>query len=249
MINRGDLVFLSKRFRYLPTRTVSRLSIDGKFFCFVLEDVVREDGVKVFGETAIPAGTYRMTVNWSNRFKRRLIYVHAVPMFEGIRIHPGLTERHTHGCLLVSRKLNPDFTLARDRQATEILTQLVDEADDHRKCWLVVQDEKEIVHLPDTAKFTGAKPVPLPHIIPTAPATASGQSEPPPPSPLPAPNNLQQQIRLAVLAAVSGLLAVMNWLKNHAIAIATCIVIVCLLAVLWDFYRESQSARRQRRNN
>jgi hypothetical protein len=245
MINRGDLVFLSKRFRYLPTRTVSRLSIDGKFFCFVLEDVVREDGVKVFGETAIPAGTYRMTVNWSNRFKRRLIYVHAVPMFEGIRIHPGLTERHTHGCLLVSRKLNPDFTLARDRQATEILTQLVDEADDHRKCWLVVQDEKEIVHLPDTAKFTGAKPVPLPHIIPTAPATASGQSEPPPPSPLPAANNLGQTLRLAVLTVIAGLLAVINWLKEHALAIVSCMVLVAGIAVALDIYKEKQHARKR----
>lgn len=249
MINRGDLVFLIKRFRYLPTRTVSRLYIDGKFFCFVLEDVVREDGVKVYGETAIPAGTYRITVNWSNRFKRRLIYVHAVPMFEGIRIHPGLNEKHTHGCLLVSRKLNPDHTLARDRQCTEILTQLVDEADDHRKCWIVLQDEEHIVHLPDIAKITGAQIVPLPHIIPDAPVTMSRQTEPPPPPPLPAANNLGQNIRLVILTVIGGLLAIINWLKEHALVIVSCMVLVAGIAVAIDIYKEKQRARKRPTNS
>ena len=39
--------------------TIGELSIDGKWECYVLEDVVRPAGVKIAGKTAIPAGTYK----------------------------------------------------------------------------------------------------------------------------------------------------------------------------------------------
>jgi len=81
--------------------TIGRLFVDGDGFCDTLEDKVRPDGVKVWGETAIPAGVYKVIITESARFKRRLPLLVDVPMFEGIRIHPGNTAVDTHGCILV----------------------------------------------------------------------------------------------------------------------------------------------------
>lgn len=86
-----------------PTYTIGKLYIDGKLFCDTLEDVVRHNGLKVYGETAIPAGTYKVILNVSNRFKVLMPLLLNVPNFEGIRIHSGNTDKDTHGCLLVGK--------------------------------------------------------------------------------------------------------------------------------------------------
>ena len=86
-----------------PTYTIGRLSIDGSYFCDTLEDVVRPDGVKIYGETAIPKGKYKVVVDMSTRFKKLMPHILNVPMFEGIRIHSGNTDKDTHGCILVGK--------------------------------------------------------------------------------------------------------------------------------------------------
>ena len=90
-----------KRIYFAPTYTIGKLYIDGVKFCDTLADVVREDGIKVYGQTAIPAGTYNVVLTMSNRFKKVLPLLQNVPNFEGIRIHAGNTSEDTHGCLLV----------------------------------------------------------------------------------------------------------------------------------------------------
>jgi len=92
---------LLERIYKAPTYTIGKLSIDGVHFCDTLEDVVRPDGVKVYGQTAIPTGTYTVILTMSNRFKKVLPLLLNVPMFDGIRIHAGNTSEDTHGCLLV----------------------------------------------------------------------------------------------------------------------------------------------------
>jgi hypothetical protein len=57
--------------------TIGTLSVDGMTECFTLEDVVREDGRpvnawKIPGKTAIPTGTYPVTITYSGRFKHDL---------------------------------------------------------------------------------------------------------------------------------------------------------------------------------
>lgn len=84
-----------------PECTIGSLFVDGGFECYTLEDVERP--IKVFGETAIPKGTYRVDITYSQRFKRETPYIEDVPGFEGVRIHPGNTAVDTHGCLLVGR--------------------------------------------------------------------------------------------------------------------------------------------------
>ena len=89
------------RFMCGATCTIGELLVDGEHECWTLEDVVRPDGEKVYGETAIPYGTYPVIVNFSNRFQRDLPLLVGVPNFAGIRIHPGNVASQTHGCLLV----------------------------------------------------------------------------------------------------------------------------------------------------
>ena len=72
------------------------------FICHTLEDVQRD--VKIAGKTAIPWGMYKLIVNMSNRFKKRLPLLLDVPNFEGVRIHGGNTEQNTEGCILVAAR-------------------------------------------------------------------------------------------------------------------------------------------------
>lgn len=83
------------------------LRIGSEFECYTLEDVVRPTKIK--GETAIPAGTYEVQISLSNRFKKLLPLLIGVPNFEGVRIHPGNTDKDTEGCILVGDSHAPDF--------------------------------------------------------------------------------------------------------------------------------------------
>ena len=89
-----------RRFEFGTTYTIGKLYVDGVYFCFTLEDKVRE-GEKVQNATAIPYGTYNVIIDHSNRFGYDLPHVLNVPGFDGIRIHKGNTSADTDGCILV----------------------------------------------------------------------------------------------------------------------------------------------------
>jgi hypothetical protein len=91
---------LLERLQLDPDVTIGSLSVDDAFECWVCEDTVRAPGVKIAGQTAIPAGTYAVDITFSPRFQQPLPLVLNVPGFEGIRIHPGNTAADTEGCLL-----------------------------------------------------------------------------------------------------------------------------------------------------
>jgi len=96
-----------KRVKLGEEFTIGKLSVDGKFICYTLEDTVREQvGVpveqwKVMSKTAIPTGTYPVTITMSNRFKTMLPLLGNVPGFSGVRIHTGNSAKDTEGCILV----------------------------------------------------------------------------------------------------------------------------------------------------
>lgn len=106
------------------TYTVGILYVDGARFCETLEDKDRGlfqtdylsqiKSVKVYGETAIPVGTYRISlavispkyaaVKWyKDLCEGKMPRLLNVPGFEGILIHPGNNPLQSYGCVLVGR--------------------------------------------------------------------------------------------------------------------------------------------------
>lgn len=102
--------------------TISNLTIDGKWFCNILEDTDRglDDSMSIAeirklkkpSITAIPRGTYEVTLDViSPRFCTKPFYKQVcnsklprllnVKGFEGILIHAGNTDKDSAGCLLV----------------------------------------------------------------------------------------------------------------------------------------------------
>ncbi|WP_455945227.1 DUF5675 family protein [Leyella stercorea] len=112
-----------KRIALKDKYTIGHMYIDGKFVCDTLEDKVRDlnkngkfdnGEVKIPNETAIPYGTYNVTMNiQSPKYSNYAKYLYVkkynafmprlqnVPSFEGVLIHAGNTADHTSGCILV----------------------------------------------------------------------------------------------------------------------------------------------------
>lgn len=114
---------LLKRIAKKPNYTIGRLYIDGKYFADTIEDKDRGltqkmslaeiKRIKVQNETAIPTGTYSVTLNViSPKFSKRDFYkknadggrvprVLNTPGFEGILIHCGSDQNSSSGCIIV----------------------------------------------------------------------------------------------------------------------------------------------------
>lgn len=126
-----------KVIRYNDTgnETLGLLYINGKYKCFTLEDEHRD--VKVFGETRIPNGIYRLGIRtvggfharYTERFEwhKGMIEVLNVPNFKHILIHVGNIDSDTSGCLLVG-ELATKTTLGNSVKAyREIYEHIIEE--------------------------------------------------------------------------------------------------------------------------
>lgn len=125
--------------------TLGVLFVDGAFECFCLEDVIREQPGqpvsrwKVPGETAIPAGRYRVQMSMSPRFKRRLPELLDVPGFIGIRIHAGNRSGDTEGCLIPGRTRG-DGMVMESRMALERLMARMELAIVAEPIWILIEN-------------------------------------------------------------------------------------------------------------
>ena len=91
--------------------TIGQLFINNQYFSDTLEDTDRglKDSmsleeirrIKVFGDTCIPYGNYKVSITYSPKFKKKLPLINNVKGFEGIRIHSGNTNYDTQGCILL----------------------------------------------------------------------------------------------------------------------------------------------------
>ena len=106
------------------TRTLGTMVFPDAYMCHTLEDPVRPAGVKIPGDTAIPGGTYNVTITRSKRFQKMLPLLQNVIGFEGVRIHSGNGIGDTSGCVLVGTQRGTfsegaDQTIIRSREAME----------------------------------------------------------------------------------------------------------------------------------
>ena len=94
------------------TYTIGKLYVDGVYFCYTLEDKVRDinkNGIfdngetKVQGKTAIPYGKYEVVWAYSPRFKRYTPRLLNVKSFAGVLIHAGNSHEDTDGCILLGQ--------------------------------------------------------------------------------------------------------------------------------------------------
>lgn len=101
-----------KRILESPNSTAGVLYHGSTFLGFVIEDGFREQ--KVYGETRIPEGRYKIVKKQYGKFftKYNLVYHHNwvghitnVPGFEEILIHIGNTPKDSKGCLLLNGAL------------------------------------------------------------------------------------------------------------------------------------------------
>ena len=112
---------LVKRIAKKPKYTIGKMYIDGQYICDTLEDADRGlnqnmslkeiNNKKVYGETAIPTGTYKVDMNtvspkfksriWAKPYGGKLPRLVLVPGYDGVLIHPGNKAKDTLGCILV----------------------------------------------------------------------------------------------------------------------------------------------------
>lgn len=129
-----------KRLYKKDTYTIGVLMIDGEKFSDTLEDKVRDlkSEKKVYGETAIPAGKYKVVMSMSSKFKRVMPYLENVPQFTGIMIHPGNTIKDTLGCILVGENKKKG-QLVNSRKYSDELNKRINEAIERKEqVWIEV---------------------------------------------------------------------------------------------------------------
>ena len=125
-----------ERFWPRENYTVGRLYVNNEFFSNTLEDKIidkNENGIfdngekKVYGESAIPYGKYKVVYNYSPKFGRNLPRLLDVPHFEGILIHPGNTAKDSFGCILVGKNTSKGM-LSESRYTSDKLNEIIDAA-------------------------------------------------------------------------------------------------------------------------
>lgn len=115
-------LLLDRRYKK-ETYTIGIMYVDGKYFSETIED--KDRGLdasmpvnkirrqKVYGQTAIPTGTYRIDMDtvspkfrlrqWAKPYGGIVPRLLAVPCYSGVLIHPFNTAEESLGCISVGR--------------------------------------------------------------------------------------------------------------------------------------------------
>jgi hypothetical protein len=124
------------------TFTLGSLTVDDQRIGFTCEDKDRHlenGGEKVYGETAIPRGRYKVIISFSQRFKKPMPEILNVPGFEGIRIHGGNTDADTLGCILLGAQRTSNG-VANCAAVNNSLISMLEKAEDiGDEVWLTVE--------------------------------------------------------------------------------------------------------------
>jgi len=127
------------------TYTIGKMFLNGEYFCDTIEDkdrglkqsMLKNDivRIKVPAQTAIPSGTYKVTLNvYSPKFSQQDFYKKVcggklprlidVKGFEGVLIHCGTTAEDTAGCLIVGQNLEKGKVLNSRKTFEKLMSRL-----------------------------------------------------------------------------------------------------------------------------
>lgn len=133
--------------------TIAHIYVDGVYVCDSIEDTDRgwHSGMsdayirnnKVYGKSAIPIGTYDLTLNvvspkfvqkpYYKKFcKGRLPRILNVPGFDGILLHRGSTERDSYGCIILGYN-KVKGQVVNSQEAFEKFYKILDEANKRKE--------------------------------------------------------------------------------------------------------------------
>lgn len=108
-----------KRNKFEDNYTLGTLYINDVYFCDTKEDKVRDFGnstsfdkhiIETDLNSAIPYGTYNISVNFSSFFQRDLPILENVPYFKGVRLHAQVGLGDIVGCILIGINKNGTLT-------------------------------------------------------------------------------------------------------------------------------------------
>lgn|SRR3989338_3584212 len=140
------------RFTSDSESTISRVSVDGRFVCFGLEDEYRT--FKIPGDTRIPSGFYQVRLRREGgthqRYQKKfgtahhgMLHLQQVPGFQYILIHIGNNETETDGCLLVGMQavtIPGEMSVAQSTIAYQKLYDLVWQSAESGQLSIELQD-------------------------------------------------------------------------------------------------------------
>ena len=133
-----------------PEYTIGHLYINGEYISDTLEDTDRYlwEGMpieeitskKVYGETAIPYGTYKINMNtvspkfkdrqWAKPYDGKLPRLENVKGFEGVLIHVGNSNKDTLGCILVGENKLKGMVINSTSAFNKLMSILLDHKDE-----------------------------------------------------------------------------------------------------------------------
>ena len=134
----------------MKTYTISNVYVDGVKICDAIEDTDRgltQDMSissiqlhKIYGYTAIPSGTYKVTLNViSPKYSKVPFYIQVckgkvprlldVPGYDGVLIHTGNTEKDSLGCIIIGYNTQKGM-VTQSREAFKKLYSILSQAKD-----------------------------------------------------------------------------------------------------------------------
>jgi len=121
--------------------TLGELFCEDMHFSYTCEDKDRylENGnEKIYGQTAIPRGKYRLAITFSPHFKRNVVEIQNVPGFTKVYFHGGNNADDSLGCVLHGR-VRTNNGCANCSEVVARLEAMVDKAEDEmEEMWLTI---------------------------------------------------------------------------------------------------------------
>lgn len=132
------------------TTTIGDFLIDGVLFCHGLEPTDRGltsemtleeiEAIKIHGETAVPAGRYRVVKFYSPKHQTMVPRIMDIPGFDFVEIHVGNTAKDTEGCLLLGYGMAVNEVLHSAAAINDFYPKFFKAIDDGEEVWITFEE-------------------------------------------------------------------------------------------------------------